>query len=699
MDDAEFLDGHDPQLGSWRLTGDSKDEAALDWLRRQLPPMQDDFVRLRLPRLVDARPGDPAVRSALREADREAKVVDARLFAKVTLQLKGASLDELCIELEKQTRVRLRSSRGVQDEKVTVFVKEKPAREVMRAVARLFGYLWDRQGEEGRYRYTLTQDLRSQLAEGEMRDRDLNAALVALDQAMQAYAPYTELSLEQLQAKYAQAQGRQRERLSRIVGSGWGALQLYRNLSPGDFAELRKGGDLVYGEHSGANRPLPEALKRSILQSTGMRVETVEGLHRLNRTQGTPVWDVPGYSPQVTLRINRAELGQLALEAEVGIRDPHGNVGSSRTILATGKSPSTEKPDNARANAGLRERPHFRREVLLRPQPSCPRFSEGTRTPPSVFSPPASSPPRDLRLDAVARRAHVTSADTWEAVHRATGFPIVADFYTRLHPVEATTLSRSSVFSTLCHVGDQLDARWRLDGEFLLARGTGYYWDKLKEVPNRHLRRWHETRAKEGALPLEQVLELATLTDAQLDSERVGQAVQHCWGIHEWEILGGGQAVTARQRQRDRAHYRLLAALTPPQLRQALSAQGLPVKALLPAQQQEMARVETALLPTTLRAAYVPDGWFSWVSQLPPGETQTTFRFWHEVPVIAARTQEQALAAARAIYPGVHPSQVDRREATLAVWYIDPQGRRILEINKPMVFVPRGQQTGKPPGR
>src|SRR5713226_5327772 len=101
---------------------------------------------------------------------------DPRLLGKVTLQEKGVGLSDFCAELQAQTGVELSASRAVADEKVTVFVKERAAREVMREVARLLGFFWLRSGREGKYRYELDQDLRSQLAEEELRNRDLDAA-------------------------------------------------------------------------------------------------------------------------------------------------------------------------------------------------------------------------------------------------------------------------------------------------------------------------------------------------------------------------------------------------------------------------------------------------------------------------------------------------------------------------------------------
>src|SRR5205807_2650754 len=114
----------------------------------------------------------------------------------------------------------------------------------------------------------------------------------------------------------------------------------------------------------------------------------------------------------------------------------------------------------------------------------------------------------------------------------------------------------------LCRVDDALGGRWKMENGFLLSRDTAYFWDKLKEVPNRYLERWMSDRKSAGSLPLEDLLEMTGLSEAQLESTVVGRAVTHCWNLPEWHLLSGGS--TGLQ-----PHARFLAVLTPPQRRQA----------------------------------------------------------------------------------------------------------------------------------
>jgi hypothetical protein len=227
-----------------------------------------------------------------------------------------------------------------------------------------------------------------------------------------------------------------------------------------------------------------------------------------------------------------------------------------------------------------------------------------------------------------------------------------------------------------------LGVRWKKDGNFLLARSTSYFWDKLKEVPNRTLTRWQEARQVNGALSLEQVLEIAALSDQQLDSEIAGKAVGHCWNIPEWNLFGKGGAQTGPAAQGARPYYRLLALLGPEQLRRALQPEGCAFQTLNSIQQQEVARTESMLLGTALHAVYAPAGRYVWEPRVRLG---TDVRVITKLPVVAARTPAEALAAAQRVDPTATREQIRRQQGTLAVWFTDAQGEVVREIGKPRI--------------
>lgn len=372
--------------------------------------------------------------------------------------------------------------------------------------------------------------------------------------------------------------------------------------------------------------------------------------------QPIPVKDVPGIQVnQVRLRINRSELGQVSLAVRMSETWP-GRYGPSGTgddlELATGRSPSVANPDNATANAALRGQPPFDRLVSLHPEPSRPGlkgvWTEETAPTPWIWI------VHDLK------QPHVFSADVWEAVHRETGLPIVADAYTRLSPVAKVVVSHKSLFEALSQVGDAMGERWTKDGDFLLGRSTSYFWDKLKEVPNRFLQRWAKSRDANGGLPLADFLEMASLSDQQLGSSLVAEGIMYGWGLRQW-----GSLVEAEARRR----ARFLSTLAPEQRQRALQPEGLPFKELTPEQQQaafQRAEEARAVMESEwgdaapikpdwwahaeLHARYVPAGWYSWMPS--PSDTSSPGG------PIGGRTAEEALAVARRVYPPASPQEV-----------------------------------------
>jgi hypothetical protein len=601
------------------------------------------------------------------ELEKEAKPIDVRLLRKVSLQVKGIALADVCTQLQEKTGVEFRASRAVGDEKVTIFVKEQPARNVMRAVARLFGYYWDRVGEPGAYRYELNQDLRSQLVEEELRNRDLNAALVVMDAEMEKYRPYLGTSFEQLKEiwqKNKETLDKETQDLlvQAMVLGGWGGIQLYSRLTAADRLALRAGQDLVFRlDAPNPDRRLPADWIQPLLRSYTLDEFPIGN-------QRVKLADIPGVKlTQVRLRLDRTELGQVSLYSTMSAIWINGLSESSlanNSLLARGRSPSVANPDNATANAALRRRPPFDQIISLCPEPSCPeqkRAQAGGKAPRSDARPPV----RQLR-------PHVFSADVWESVHRETGLPIVADYYTRTYPLDQTTVTKRPLFDALCSVGDTLGVRWSQDSEYLLCRSTSYFWDKLKEVSNRYLQRWAQSRDANGGLPLADLLEMATMPDQQLDANRQTQAIEHCWGLPEWRMVSrltsrGTDGTGARERAR------FLSTLGPEQLRRSLGPGGLPFKALTPAQQQGAMQLQYDILDHLERqtgralsigpdwftdaeiyAEYAPAGWYIWTPPWFPPDGNPP------VPVAAAagKTAEEALAAARRFFPAASPNNV-----------------------------------------
>lgn len=631
------------------------------------PQEERDFITVTVPPVAAADPSGAA--AAVREQQQRAQLVDPRLQRQVTLHLKAASLEELCAELKEQTRVDLTATVGVRDEKVTVLVKDMPARNVLRAVARLFGYVWARSGEDGAYRYALTQTLSDRLAEEELRNRDTRAGLLALDEQLARFAPFAGLSREELKRRLPGASPEQKRQIELLLrGAGWGGMQVYSNLAPRDLAQLRTGRVVQFGLRGApADYQLPPTWKGPLLE--GLRMTLIGSDGPFDPTQK------PGAYPTIGLKLNRSELGRLTLEANAGVlstNDQGVDQGILTTeVLSTAQSPSVAAPHNAELNRTLRGREPFTRTVTLRPKPSCPRG--GPRDPQAQTEAPD---PEQVRAAARAGSIpevpapHVVTADVWEAVHEATGLPVVADSYMRLYPQSVTIRERTPLFDALNGLGDTLGLRWKQDHGVLLGRSTSYFWDKLKEVPHRSLRRWRENADREGGLPLDDLLSMAGAADEQLDSALVGQVVRHCWNLPEWELLRDPHAST-------RELARMLAALPPGALQSTLSEKGLSFRELPLAAQRQLVDLSPSWLlngvPTEtlrLRVSYAPSGWKVWSGQV----VGIGGEYVGNLPLVAGKTPEATLAAAAKLDPRATPEQLSTTCGYLCVQVLRPNG-------------------------
>ena len=692
LSDEEYLDGSTPEIQARWLTGRDHDRQLLAWLKR-LPPVKDDFVEVPLPRLASADPKSPAASDAVKKYEGEAKIIDARLFRKVTIQLKASSLAELCGELSRQTSVHLSAARGVAEENVTALLEERPAREVMRGVARLFGYKWSRSGEEGKYRYELQQDLRSQLAEEEMRNRDLHEALIALDEQMGKYQPYLGITPEEAATRAETANPNEKPLLQALTGKGWGAAQLYFRLSPAQRLALASGQTLTFSSNSATPAlRLPAEFRRSVLASTHLTIGTFEGspaiVERGFGEPGAPLSNHGDATAEVTLSMGRSELGELTLHghSQGGLEDETGlkkMIWAGDQLLSQAKSPSVAKPDNATANAALKNLPEFKRVVTLKPKPSCPWFSPETK-PEDRAGFELENNGRMLSFGPdggieEGMKPHVTAADAWEAVHQATGLPILADSYLRVYEAGRLTAEKKPLFEGLSQVGDEMGVRWRKDGEFLLARSTSYFWDKLKEVPVDLLRRW-QTDRKKGSLPLNDLLEMSTLSDSQLDSKIVGYVIGHCWNLEEWGIVGSGGAfrVGLPGGAYMRRTARFLAMLNPV-LRDQAQRTGVLASDLPPAQREALAQVVAmekqapeAMGGLRFRVEYAPLGTYLWMPVVATSkEAEQLNGRW---PFVAAETAEAALAMARKYNPAAQPDQIRRSRGALVLSFQNARG-------------------------
>jgi hypothetical protein len=665
----------------------------------------DDFVTVPFPRIAAAGPdGDRSAAEAVAAYQREGAVVDSRLARKVTLGAKASALADLCSQLRGDTGIQLGAGQSVADEKVTLFCKEMPLRDVMRQLSRPFGYAWLRSGKAGEYKYELTQDLRSQLAEEELRNRDRNAALIALDSEIERYRKYLSLSPEEAEARARTAPPAEKKLLENLGRHGWGAIQMYFRLSRNDLAALRAGQTLAFSAApKPGEQPLPPDVARGVLQ--GLRFWRIQrhddgfGVYGSDEAaEKVPDWLPPAAVPEVRARvqlsINQSELGRFAFTGgpsifTVGDAERGFNAGGPSGPWAVGVSPSVLQPDNAALNARLARDPALRARVTVRPQPVC-RLEP---FPGSVGAPGGS------QTEGGSPELRVTSADVLEALHRASGLPIVSDYYTRLYKPEVVSPRNLALFDALNQLADMMHLRWNRDkeGGWLQFRSTSFYDDRLKEVPNRLLARWATSRRQRGMLTLDDLAEIAQLSDAQLDAVSMAEGARACFGLVEWELA---------RHEWLRPQLRYLATFTPTQREEAASPAGLPFTRMSLAQQQryialalfgddEPLQSVEELAGAILRVEYTQPGWYrrvvpgenwpQWVVTLEPGrQGRRAAR-----PPVLERTRAAALQAARRQDPQVQEPEIVPTRLSLTFFYMPgTSNRRVIHLagNDVMIY-------------
>src|SRR5207247_1238721 len=248
------------------------------------------------------------------------------------------------------------------------------------------------------------------------------------------------------------------------------------------------------------------------------------------------------------------------------------------------------------------------------------------------------------------------------ALHRVSGLPIVADYYTRLYDPAAVSLHNQPLLEALNRVSDAMRMRWHKEaGAWLQFRSTSFYYDRLKEVPNRLLMRWVASRRQHGYLTLEDLVEIAQLSDTQLDAADMAEGAKEYWGLKEWDLVRSNPRGAAI-----RQHLRALAGFTPAQRQEMLTPAGLSFARMSLAQQQQFmaAALEFGsplqsldeLAGATLRVNYTQPGWFEW---RPPGNWWWRYVVALErgkrvpLPRIRERTREAALQALRRVDPQI----------------------------------------------
>jgi hypothetical protein len=512
------------------------------------------------------------------------------LAAKISVTEKDRPLGELLPELGKPLGVKLSAAAEVADDKVTAFLKERPAAEVLSLIAEHFAFQW----RKTRTGYELWQDLATRKREAELAAGARAQRMAALRAILERTAQICMLGEDERRKLGAQLRERLRPDLTNTERAAV-EVEMSALLGAARFG------------HAAATtyRELPPAVRQALWSGEQVRLTTADGT----------------ISPETARRM-----------VEWSTAEDHR--GGTRT-----NAPALAADPPVRAVFGLRrERPWNYATGALRPPQWCVEFMlqlGGPSPAPSMginatirrerldeLVPPTAEPePNDAALrtlvplpttdarslapfrrflDALQRpyASTVKASEIAEAIHAKTGIEFIADSFVRGRMLVSTTGTPSAprpAVQLLREYSKSSGYVWHKEANLVRLRSPDYPEYRLEEVPERVLRVYRTKIDRQGGLTLDDLAGIAAaLPDAQLDS------LSDCWDwyVDRPQAPVPDSAPEYHQVFGVRYHLRWWASLAPVERAALRRGEVLAVSRLTPAQRSAwLAAVHAPLAP------------------------------------------------------------------------------------------------------
>lgn len=122
---------------------------------------------------------------------------DSRLKAKRTLRFVDTPVQDFLADLTQQTGIAFFTDPSVAEDRLNLFVFNRPLAETLRAVATFFQFEWVRTGSGGQAGYTLRQNVAMQRREEEIRSANILLAAELIREETEVFARFAALSDDQ----------------------------------------------------------------------------------------------------------------------------------------------------------------------------------------------------------------------------------------------------------------------------------------------------------------------------------------------------------------------------------------------------------------------------------------------------------------------------------------------------------------------
>ena len=452
---------------------------------------------------------------------------DARLDKPVTLAVKGEALADIMPLIEKQAGVRLKVAHDIADQKATIFVDDKPLKDVMAGLQTVFRYTWSYSDFKGKRSYSLSVPVKLRRERENWHKKAVDKAWPEFEAEIKRLAEMPVKTTEDLDGMLKQIEPTEAGiRLTADIGE-FGldrrkrmAARLYQTFSPSLRKMLREGMTICYDLDS----PEPEWK-----MPVGVQAEVHQNLVVY---YGVTVGSI-GSKPE-----HRREFDTLSIELKPSVTPEKFSVEADERL---GKCASyTEGYDYP-----LYEKLLARIEPTMKE--SLPRKDD------PVLDSKVSFTAKELEDEAAVpkpqlwwlRGTDVNRSDLLALLHKKLGLQIISDHYSHwyswspadklplrsflksferfpgISPDEAPMANRPGLDErdVIRLMEDYPAANWGWDSKFLYMRAADPAKMDLREIPNSILRRW-QAASVAGTFGLTEIAEVNTLTEDQLDMLR-----------------------------------------------------------------------------------------------------------------------------------------------------------------------------------
>jgi hypothetical protein len=483
-------------------------------------------------------------------------VSDARFDQPVTLAVREQPLADFLGALRKTRHLPVRADTSTQDERITIFCRERPFGEILAAVARHLDYTWARVTTGEQHEYVLLQSAAQRQREQELRAAADRAALAALRRQIEERTAFARIppeerrrqEVEQLRRQRAEESdpGKQRmidRALARAESDGnrlsdWGPQRAALEttlalLQPADWERFWRGEPYRFAYPRRDGRAALTAA-----QAIAMVRTAVESLDRR--------WDDEG---RVVSHTAFSGLDRVVGELELTQEGSYPGVRFRCRLLA-------RSPD-ARVRRDIFEQVGGWQSVLPRdPEPTVDPADEELKR--SVTLPRAGQEDPDEDMWLVDVITHLAPA---------VDYTLIGDAYDDQLHAGPLPHGRQALADWLRSACDLVGVRVRREGSTLFFRHRNWASLRREEVPDRITRPWEATLKRQRALPLRALCEMAArLSPTQLKTVKG-------WWTHRGVLAGGDGELFDWNFDGSHEALRLLAGLTPAQW-QLLQARG-----------------------------------------------------------------------------------------------------------------------------